>query len=37
MPLVGYKGAMRMAELIANALMDYQDSHCEEKDLEVVM
>ena len=37
MPLVGYKGAMRMAELTANALMDYQDSHCEEKDLEVVM
>lgn len=37
LPLVGYKGAIRMAELIANALMDYQDSHCEEKDVEVVM
>lgn len=37
MPLVGYRGGMRMAELIANALMEYQDSHCEEKDLEVVM
>ena len=37
MPLVGYKGAMRMAELITNAIMDYQDSHCDEKDLEVVM
>ena len=37
MPLVGYKGAMRMSELIANAIMDYQDSHCEEKDLEMVM
>lgn len=37
MPLVGYRGAMRMAELIANALMDYQDSHCEEKDFEMVM
>jgi nitrogenase molybdenum-iron protein beta chain len=37
MPLIGYKGAMRMAELIAGALMDYQDSHCEEKDVEVVM
>lgn len=36
-PLVGYKGAIRMAELITNALMDYQDSHCEEKDLEMVM
>ena len=37
MPLVGYKGAMRMAEMIVNALMDYQDSHCEEKDFEMVM
>ncbi len=37
MPLVGYRGGMRMAELITNALMDYQDSHCDEKDLEVVM
>jgi nitrogenase molybdenum-iron protein beta chain len=37
MPLVGYRGAMRMAELIANALMDYQDSHCDEKDVEMVM
>lgn len=37
MPLYGYKGAMRMAELMANALMDYQDSHCEEKDVEIVM
>ncbi|RDU23143.1 nitrogenase molybdenum-iron protein subunit beta [Anaerosacchariphilus polymeriproducens] len=36
-PLVGYKGAMRMAEFITNALMDYQDSHCKEEDLEVVM
>lgn len=37
MPLVGYRGGMRMAELIVNALMDYQDSHCEEKDVEMVM
>ncbi len=37
MPLVGYRGGMRMAEMIANALMDYQDSHCDEKDVEVVM
>jgi len=37
LPLVGYKGGIRMAELIVNALMDYQDSHCEEKDLEIVM
>lgn len=36
-PLVGYRGGMRMVEMITNALMDYQDSHCEEKDLEVVM
>lgn len=37
MPLVGYTGARRMAELISNALMDYQDSHCDEKDMEMVM
>ena len=37
LPLVGYKGGIRMAELIVNALMDYQDSHCEEKDVEIVM
>ncbi len=36
-PLVGYKGAIRMAELITNAIMDYQDKHCDEKDLEMVM
>lgn len=37
LPLVGYRGGMRLAELIVGALMDYQDSHCEEKDMEVVM
>jgi len=36
-PVVGYKGAIRMAEMIAGAVMDYQDSHCDEKDLETVM
>lgn len=36
-PIVGYEGAMRMVEKITNALMDYQDSHCEEKDVEMVM
>lgn len=37
MPLVGYKGGMRMAELIVNAIMDYQDNNCDEKDVEMVM
>jgi len=37
MPIVGYKGAMRMIEMIVNALLDYQDSHCEEKDMEMVL
>lgn len=37
MPLVGYKGAMRLAELICNALMDRQDRDCDEKDMEMVM
>lgn len=36
-PLYGYRGAMYMLDKITNALMDYQDSHCEEKDVELVM
>ncbi|HWT77014.1 MAG TPA: nitrogenase component 1 [Mobilitalea sp.] len=37
MPLVGYKGGMRLAELIANALMDRQDRDAAEEDFEMVM
>lgn len=37
MPLVGYKGGMRLIELMVNALLDYQDSHCDEKDMEMVL
>ena len=37
MPLVGYKGGMRLAELITNALMDRQDRDCAEEDFELVM
>lgn len=36
-PLVGYKGAVRIMELIVNALMDYQDQNCNEEDFELVM
>ena len=34
MPIVGYKGAIRLAELILNALMDRQDRDCDDEDLE---
>lgn len=37
LPMVGYKGAMRMVELITNALMDRLDRDCADEDLEVVM
>lgn len=37
MPLVGYKGGMRLAELITNALMDRQDRDSLEEDFEMVM
>lgn len=37
MPLVGYKGGMRLAELVTNALMDRRDRDCEEEDFEMVM
>ncbi|MFV0341350.1 MAG: nitrogenase component 1 [Anaerocolumna sp.] len=37
LPLVGYKGGMRLAELIVNALMDRRDRDCLEEDFEMVM
>jgi nitrogenase molybdenum-iron protein beta chain len=37
LPLVGYKGGMRLAELITNALLDRQDRDCAEEDFEMVM
>lgn len=37
MPLVGYRGAMRLAELISNALLDRQDRDADDKDFELVM
>jgi len=36
-PIVGYKGAMRLVELIANALMDRQDRDASDEEFEVVM
>ena len=37
MPMVGYKGAMRLLELMLNALMDRQDRDCADEDMEMVM
>lgn len=37
MPLVGYKGSMRLIELMLNAIMDRQDRDCEDEDMEMVM
>lgn len=36
-PLVGYRGAMRLVEMIANALMDRSDRDCKDEDFEMVM
>ena len=36
-PIVGYKGAMRLVEMIADALMDRQDKECLDEDFEIVM
>jgi nitrogenase molybdenum-iron protein beta chain len=36
-PIVGYKGAMRLVEMIANTLMDRQDKECSDEDFEIVM
>ncbi|MDQ2087106.1 nitrogenase molybdenum-iron protein subunit beta [Herbivorax sp. ANBcel31] len=37
MPIVGYKGAMRIIELISNALLDRQDRDALDEDLELIM
>ncbi len=37
MPIVGYKGAIRLVELILTALMDRQDRDCNDEDMEMVM
>jgi len=37
MPLLGYRGAMRLVEMILNALMDRRDRDCADEDLELVM
>jgi nitrogenase molybdenum-iron protein beta chain len=37
MPLVGYRGGMRLAEMISNALMDRQDRDAAEEDFEMVL
>lgn len=37
MPIVGYRGAMRVLELILTALMDRIDRDCEDEDFEMVM
>jgi len=36
-PIVGYKGAMRMVQAIADTLMDRQDKECSDEDFEIVM
>lgn len=37
MPLVGYKGGMRLAEMICNALLDRMDRDAAEEDFEMVL
>lgn len=37
LPIVGYRGAIRVMEMILNALMDRQDRDCADEDLELVM
>ncbi|MDR2196512.1 MAG: hypothetical protein LBO07_00900 [Coriobacteriales bacterium] len=37
MPIVGYRGGMRLVEMIANALMDRFDRDCAEEEFELVM
>lgn len=37
MPVVGYKGAMRVIEMISNTLLDRQDRDAADEDLELIM
>ena len=37
MPIVGYRGAMRLVEMISNALLDRQDRDAADEDFELVM
>jgi nitrogenase molybdenum-iron protein beta chain len=37
MPIVGYKGAMRLIEMISNTLLDRQDRDCADEDMELIM
>lgn len=37
MPIVGYKGAMRIIEMISNTLLDRQDRDAADEDLELIM
>ena len=36
-PIVGYKGAIRLIEMMSNAILDKQDKACAEEDFELVM
>ena len=36
-PIVGYKGALRLVEMILNAILDKQDRVCADEDLEIVL
>ena len=36
-PIVGYKGALRLVEMILNAILDKQDRVCADEDLEMVL
>ena len=37
LPIVGYKGAMRVIEMISNTLLDRQDRDAADEDLELIL
>ena len=37
MPIVGYRGAIRLVEQITNSLLDHRDRECADEDMEAVM
>lgn len=37
MPIVGYRGCLRLIEMVSNALLDRRDRDCKDEDYELVL
>jgi nitrogenase molybdenum-iron protein beta chain len=37
MPIVGYRGCLRLIEMVSNALLDRRDRDCKDEDYELIL